>query len=82
MDSPNPAAKAVDTLSVEYVQASGSLPLATYSNLDAAAGYSRRTLALPAAHDEVGLLLFRATGTGAPRTSFVLDDVSLLPNTP
>ena len=80
VDSPNPAAKAVDTLAVEYVQVNGTRTLGSYSNLDAAAGYSRKTLALPAAQDEVGILLFRATGTGAPGTSFVLDDVSLLPD--
>jgi len=71
-------AKALDTLTVEVINGAGSTTLATYSNLDAAPGYVARTLDLTGAPGEVVILLFRASGTGGPQTSFALDNVSLM----
>jgi PKD repeat protein len=80
VDAPQGGTTATDTLRVEFATLSGTTTLGTFTNLDAADGYTRRTFSLPANPGEMGILLFRADGTGAAQTSFVLDDISLVTN--
>jgi Zn-dependent metalloprotease len=80
VEAPQGGTTATDSLRVEYANTDGTTTLGTFTNLDAADGYTRHTFALPANPGEMGVLLFRADGTGAAQTSFVLDDVSLVTN--
>jgi hypothetical protein len=53
--------------------------LATYSNLDAASGYSLRTLTVPSSYAGQTIRIhFKGTEDSSRQTSFVVDNVSLM----
>lgn len=68
-----------DTLKVQVVSGSGKVlqTLATYSNLDAAPGYTQRSFDLSAYAGQTITLKFTGREDNTKRTSFVLDDVSI-----
>lgn len=70
---------AYDKLVVQVLNGSGTVlkTLATYSNLNKAAGYVERSFDLSAYRGQTVRLSFRATEDGSLQTSFVLDQVSL-----
>ena len=55
----------------------GSTTLATYSNLNKAAGYSQKTFNLSAFAGQTVTLLFTGTEDSSLQTSFVVDDTAL-----
>jgi hypothetical protein len=55
----------------------GSTTLATYSNLDKAAGYSQKTFNVSAFAGQTVALLFTGTEDSSLQTSFVVDDTAL-----
>ncbi|MFJ8622999.1 M1 family aminopeptidase [Kitasatospora sp. NPDC093550] len=55
----------------------GSTTLATYSNLDAQAGYVHKTLDVSALAGQSGTLSFTGVEDSSLQTSFVLDDITL-----
>ncbi|MEV4660021.1 M28 family peptidase [Micromonospora sp. NPDC049301] len=67
------ASTAYDRLTVQV----GSTTLATYSNLDAAAGYAQRTFTMAAYAGQTVTLKFTGTEDSSLQTSFVIDDVTL-----
>ncbi len=73
------ASTAYDTLQVQVLNGSGSVlgTLATYSNLDAASGYTQRTFDLSAYQGTSVTLKFTGTEDYTAQTSFVLDDTSV-----
>ncbi|MFI5966889.1 hydrolase [Streptomyces asoensis] len=70
---------AYDTLQVQVLNSSGTVlgTLATYSNLDAASGYTRRTLGLSGYAGQTVTLRFTGTEGSKLQTSFVIDDTAL-----
>jgi kumamolisin len=68
-----------DTLKVEVLSASGTLlsTLATYSNLNAAGGYSQKSFDLSAYKGQTIQIYANGTENGSLQTSFVLDDFAL-----
>ncbi|WP_406069242.1 M28 family peptidase [Micromonospora sp. NBC_01638] len=64
---------AYDKLTVQV----GSTTLATYSNLNAAAGYAQRTFNVAAYAGQTVTLKFTGTEDSSLQTSFVIDDVTL-----
>jgi Zn-dependent metalloprotease len=70
---------AYDTLKVQVLNTAGSVlaTLATYSNLDKAAGYAQKTLNLSAYKGQTIRLRFYAVEDSSLQTSFVIDDVSV-----
>jgi hypothetical protein len=70
---------AYDTLKVQVLNSSGTVlsTLATYSNLNAASGYTQRTFNLAAYAGQTVTLKFTGTEGSTLQTSFVLDDTSL-----
>ena len=80
VDAPASGATATDTLTVKLFTLNGDSTVASFSNLDAAPGYSQQTFSLPELGGDLAILVFHAKGTGAAQTSFVLDDVSLTSN--
>lgn len=68
-----------DTLNVQVYNTSGALlgTLATYSNANAAAGYSAHNLSMAAYIGKTVVVKFTGTEDGSSQTSFVLDDVTL-----
>ncbi|MEU5071484.1 hydrolase [Streptomyces asoensis] len=70
---------AYDTLRVQVLNSSGTVlgTLATYSNLDAASGYTRRTLGLSGYAGQTVTLRFTGTEGSKLQTSFVIDDTAL-----
>jgi hypothetical protein len=62
-----------DTLTVKV----GSTTLATYSNLNAASGYSQKTFNLSAFAGQTVTLTFTGTEDASLQTSFVIDDTAL-----
>ncbi|MET7964688.1 M28 family peptidase [Micromonospora zamorensis] len=64
---------AYDKLTVQ----AGTTTLATYSNLNAAAGYVQRTLNVAAYAGQTVTLKFTGTEDSSLQTSFVIDDVTL-----
>ncbi len=73
VDTAKTSGTADDTLTVQ----AGSSILATYSNLDAATGYTQRTLDLSGYAGQSVTLKFTGTETGNGQTGFVLDDAAL-----
>ncbi|SCF15128.1 Peptidase family M28 [Micromonospora coriariae] len=67
------ASTAYDRLTVQV----GSAALATYSNLNAAAGYAQRTFNVAAYAGQTVTLRFTGTEDSSLQTSFVIDDVTL-----
>ena len=70
---------AYDKLNVQVFNSSGTLlkTLATYSNLNAASGYSAHTVSLAAYIGQTVTIKFTGTEDSSLQTSFVLDDVTL-----
>ncbi|MFJ9536045.1 hydrolase [Streptomyces sp. NPDC101225] len=70
---------AYDTLKVQVLNSSGTVlsTLATYSNLDAAAGYTRRSFSLAGYAGQTVTLKFTGTEGSILQTSFVVDDTAL-----
>ncbi|MFI2642215.1 hydrolase [Streptomyces sp. NPDC018610] len=72
-------ATAYDTLKTQVLNSSGTVlsTLATYSNLDAASGYTRRSFDLGAYAGQKITVRFTGTEGSKLQTSFVLDDTAL-----
>jgi len=70
---------AYDKLNVQVFNSAGTLlkTLATYSNLNAASGYSAHTLSLAPYIGQTVTIKFTGTEDASLQTSFVLDDVTL-----
>ncbi|MDE3072394.1 MAG: PKD domain-containing protein [Pseudomonadota bacterium] len=70
---------AYDKLTVQVYSSSGTLltTLATYSNLNAASGYTLHTNSLAAYIGQTVTIKFTGTEDSSNQTSFVLDDVTL-----
>ncbi|SES23311.1 hypothetical protein SAMN04487983_103735 [Streptomyces sp. yr375] len=70
---------AYDTLGVQVLNSSGTVlgTLATYSNLDAASGYTQRTFSLGGYAGQTVTLKFTGTEGSKLQTSFVIDDTAL-----
>ncbi|HEX4479909.1 MAG TPA: PKD domain-containing protein [Rudaea sp.] len=70
---------AYDTLSVQVLNSSGTVlaTLATYSNLNAASGYTVHTSSLAAYIGQKVTIKFTGKEDSSEQTSFVLDDVTL-----
>ncbi|MFJ5177890.1 hydrolase [Streptomyces griseoviridis] len=70
---------AYDTLKVQVLNGSGTVlaTLATYSNLNAASGYTQRTFSLASYASQTVTLKFTGTEGSTLQTSFVVDDTAL-----
>ncbi|MFE2266287.1 hydrolase [Streptomyces griseosporeus] len=70
---------AYDTLKVQVLNGSGTVlgTLATYSNLNAASGYTRRSFSLSGWAGQTVTLKFTGTEGSKLQTSFVIDDTAL-----
>ncbi|MBL1084616.1 hydrolase [Streptomyces actinomycinicus] len=70
---------AYDTLKVQVLNSSGTVlsTLATYSNLNAASGYTRRSLNLASYAGQTVTIKFTGTEGSTLQTSFVIDDAAL-----
>ena len=70
---------AYDTLKVQVVNSSGTVlsTLATYSNLNAASGYTQRSFSLAGYAGQTVTLKFTGTEGSTLQTSFVIDDTAL-----
>ncbi|GAA0597242.1 hydrolase [Streptomyces crystallinus] len=70
---------AYDTLKAQVLDGSGAVlsTLATYSNLDAAGGYTQRTLDLGGYAGQTVTVRFTGTEGSQLQTSFVIDDTAL-----
>ncbi|MFF4211404.1 hydrolase [Streptomyces sp. NPDC001796] len=70
---------AYDTLKVQLLNGSGTVlsTLATYSNLNAAGGYTQRSFNLASYAGQTVTLKFTGTEGSSLQTSFVLDDTAL-----
>ncbi|MDO0929135.1 hydrolase [Streptomyces sp. TG1A-8] len=70
---------AYDTLKVQVLNGSGTVlsTLATYSNLNAAAGYTQRSFSLGGYAGQTVTLKFTGTEGSKLQTSFVVDDTAL-----
>lgn len=70
---------AYDTLKVQVLNSSGTVlgTLATYSNLDAASGYTQRTFDLSSYAGQTVTLKFTGTEDAEDQTSFVVDDTAV-----
>ncbi|WP_223199224.1 putative Ig domain-containing protein [Solihabitans fulvus] len=70
---------AYDTLKVQVLNSSGTVlgTLATYSNLNAATGYTQRTFDLSAYAGQAVTVKFTGTEDSSQQTSFVIDDTAV-----
>ncbi|MGW1747434.1 hydrolase [Streptomyces sp. NPDC002092] len=70
---------AYDTLKVQVLSSSGTVlgTLATYSNLNAASGYTQRSFSLAGYAGQTVTLKFTGTEGSTLQTSFVIDDTAL-----
>jgi len=68
---------AYDTLTVAVIVGSATTTLATYSNLNEAAGYTQRSFNLAAFAGQTVTLRFRGVEDISLQTSFVIDDTAL-----
>ena len=70
---------AFDTLSVQVRNSSGTVlsTLATFSNLNKAAGYSQKSFNLLGFKGQTIQIFFKGVEDSTLQTSFVLDDVTL-----
>jgi len=69
-----------DTLKVQVINGTTTTTLATYSNLNKAAGYSQKTFDLSAFKGKTVTVKFLGNEDSSLQTSFVLDDVSVKTN--
>jgi len=79
IDTQERGSTAYDTLTVQLLNSSGALlkTLATYSNVNAAAGYSLKSFDVSAYIGQAVQVKFTGTEDSSLATSFVLDDVTL-----
>jgi hypothetical protein len=79
IDTATPLAAAYDKLSVQVLNSSGTVlaTLATYSNTNAAPGYTLRSFSLAAYAGMTVTLLFTGTEDNTYQTSFVVDDTAV-----
>ncbi|MCP1372445.1 Ig-like domain-containing protein [Dyella lutea] len=78
IDTAESGSSAYDTLKVQAITASGSyVTLATYSNANAASGYTLHTISLAAYKGQTIQVNFYGVEDGSLQTSFVVDDVSV-----
>ncbi|MDX3855209.1 hydrolase [Streptomyces sp. AK02-01A] len=79
IDTAETSTTAYDTLKVQVVNSSGSVlsTPASYSNVNAAAGYTQRTFDLSAFAGQTVTLKFTSTEGSKLQTSFVVDDTAL-----
>ncbi|MEC3978115.1 Ig domain-containing protein [Amycolatopsis sp. H20-H5] len=77
VDSAETGTTAYDKLVLKVGDGTTSTTLATYSNLDAAAGYQQHTFSLAAYAGKTVTLTFTGTEGSKLQTSFVLDDTAL-----
>lgn len=70
---------AYDTLKVQVLNSSGTVlgTPATYSNLNAAGGYTQRSFSLASYAGQTVTLKFTGTEGSTLQTSFVIDDTAL-----
>ena len=66
-----------DKLTVQILSSSGTATLATYSNLNAATGYTQRSFSLAGFAGQTVTLKFTGTEDSSLQTSFVIDDTAL-----
>ncbi|MEY9967902.1 hypothetical protein ABIA33_005982, partial [Streptacidiphilus sp. MAP12-16] len=77
IDTDDTGSTAHDTLSAQATTGSTSTTLASYSNLNAASGYTQQTLNLAPYIGKTVTLKFTGTENSSLQTSFVLDDTAL-----
>jgi serine protease len=79
IDTKETGSTAYDTLKVQVLNSSGTLlaTLATYSNVNAASGYSLKTLNMNAYIGQTVKVRFLGAEDSSLATSFILDDVTL-----
>lgn len=79
IDTAETGSTAYDTLTVQVLNSAGTVlkTLATYSNVNAASGYTVHTASLAAYIGQTVTLKFTGTEDSSNQTSFVLDDVTL-----
>ncbi|MFJ8313468.1 MULTISPECIES: putative Ig domain-containing protein [unclassified Streptomyces] len=79
IDTAETGAKAYDTLKVQILNASGTVlaALATYSNLNAAGGYTQHAFDLSAYKGQTVTVQFIGAEDYTKQTSFVVDDTAL-----
>jgi hypothetical protein len=79
VDTAETAANPCDVLWVQVLSPSGTVlqTLATYSNLNAAAGYVQHSFSLAKFHGQTMTLRFTSVEDSARPTSFVIDDTAL-----
>ena len=70
---------AYDTLKVQLLNSSGTVlaTLATFSNLNAAAGYTQHSYSVSGYAGQTVILKFTGTEDSSLQTSFVLDDTAV-----
>lgn len=79
IDTAEPLTTAYDTLTVQLLDSSGAVltTLATFSNKDAAAGYTQHSYSVGAYAGKAVTLLFTGSEDYTKQTSFVIDDTAL-----
>ncbi|WP_406010653.1 hydrolase [Streptomyces sp. NBC_00637] len=79
IDTAETTSTAYDTLQIQVLNSSGTVlgTLASYSNLDAASGYTRRSFGLSGYAGQTVTLKFTSTEGSKLQTSFVVDDTAL-----
>ncbi|TDC77752.1 M4 family peptidase, partial [Micromonospora sp. KC606] len=79
VDSAETAGSAYDTLKVQVLNPSGTVlaTLATYSNLDKAAGYAQKVFSLAPYAGQTVTLKFAGVEDASLQTSFVVDDTAV-----
>ena len=80
VDTAETGSTAYDTLSVQLLNSAGTVlkTLATYSNVNAASGYSLKSFDVTSYKGQTIQVYFKGTEDSSLQTSFVLDNVSLL----
>ena len=78
IDTAEPTTTAYDTLSVQVITSAGKyVTLASWSNMNAAAGYQEHTVDLSAYIGQTVQINFYGVEDSTQQTSFVIDDVSV-----
>jgi hypothetical protein len=79
IDTAASSTQVFDTLTADVVSGSGALlkRLGTYSNVNAASGYTQRSFSLGAYAGQTVTLKFTGTEDSTKQTSFVIDDASV-----
>ncbi|HEX3780350.1 MAG TPA: Ig domain-containing protein [Pseudonocardiaceae bacterium] len=79
IDSAEPTTKAYDTLTVQVLNSSGAVlsTVGSYSNVNAASGYTQHTVSLAGDGGQTVTLKFTGSEDYTKQTSFVVDDTAL-----